>query len=86
MAPVRAVAAAAAAPVAPMATGGAVPAEAVLPAGAAMGLRSHGECTVGLPLLVPLPLFVVVFALLVLRVLCLGCSVAPAKDDVHFIY
>ena len=72
MAPGLAVAAAAAAPVAQLATGGADPAEAMLPAGAAMGLRSHGECTVGLPLLVPLPLFVGVLALLVLRVLCLG--------------
>ena len=42
-------AAAAAAPVAMLATGVAVPAEAELPAGAAMGLGSHGECTVGSP-------------------------------------
>ena len=64
-----------------MATGGADPAEAMLPAGAAMGLRSHGECTVGLPLLVPLPLCDGVLALLVLRMLCLGCSVASAKGS-----
>ena len=31
-----------------LATGVAVPAEAELPAGAAMGLGSHGECTAGL--------------------------------------
>ena len=59
-----AAAAAAAAPVAPMATGGAVPAEAVLPAGAAMGLGSHGECTVGVQSLTSLPCLDV-FALLV---------------------
>ena len=40
-------AAAAAAPVAVLATGVAAPAEAELPAGAVMGLGSHGECTVG---------------------------------------
>ena len=68
VAPVCAVAAAAAAaPVAPLATGGAGPAEAMLPAGAAMGLKSHGECTAGMPSFTPLFFFVVVFALTVFR-------------------
>ena len=49
VAPRYAGAAAAAAPVAMLATGVAVPAEAELPSGAAMGLGSHGECTVGSP-------------------------------------
>ena len=49
VAPRCAGAAAAAAPVAMLATGVAVPAEAELPAGAAMGLGSHGERTVGSP-------------------------------------
>ena len=40
-------AAAAAAPAALLAAGGADPAEAMLPAGPAAGLRSHGEFTVG---------------------------------------
>ena len=42
-----ATAAAAAAPAALLAAGGADPAEAMLPAGPAAGLRSHGEFTVG---------------------------------------
>ena len=72
-----AAAAAAAAPVAPLATEGAGPAEAVLPAGAAMGLGSHGECTVGVSPLPPLPFFVVVLGLEILCVRGLGCSAAP---------
>ena len=77
MASDRAAAAAAAAPVAILATGFAVPTEALLPAGPAMGLRSHGECTTGVVSLAPAPLLVV-FVLLVFCVRCLG-SVSAAK-------
>ena len=73
-----AAAVAAAAPVAPLATAGAGLAEAVLPAGAAMGLGSHGECTVGVSSLTPLPFLVVVLGLEVLCVSGLGCTAAPA--------
>ena len=72
-----AAAAAAAAPVAPLATEGAGPAEAVLPAGAAMGRGSHGECTVGVSPFPPMRFIVVVLGLEVLYVCGLGCSAAP---------
>ncbi len=62
---------------APLATEGAGPAEAVLPAGAAMGRGSHGECTVGVSPFPPMRFFVVVLGLEVLYVCGLGCSSAP---------
>ena len=65
-----AAAAAAAAPVAPLATEGAGPAEAVLPAGAAMGRGSHGECTVGVSPFPPMRFIVVVLGLEVLYETC----------------